>query len=459
MKKILFITLCLFVSVSAFATTDFEVIKTANTNIQKYSLKNGIPLYYVENTNNQVDAISICVKGGSFYLPKEMTGIEYALFSMMAKESRKYNVDKRSAIAYEKKANISALVNDNYSVLELSCINYYMEELLPLLTDSFMNPTYSAKSYETLMTSFNQSLQYEMNDPISLLSSKMKEDVFQNNSCPIRTTPTNESLQNMTIENMKKHHKSILDSRRIVVVAVGSIDPKVLVKKLNSSIGSIKAKKTELALTEPAAANFKGEPVVLTHPSVAGSGHIFRVVELPSYKDEDYAACCIAADIYSDTLFNIVRTKYGICYSPISAVGSMAFGTFAEEGLYMASNFTDFVQCIEEAREIMAKGQYIESVKEDGSYILSTIDSRLTGKKNSLINSLYSSNTTTSGLLWRYVRSLMNYDDITACDNEAEKYQAVTSSDVTRVFSKYWLSDNSRWCAVIGPELKETIKF
>ena len=41
-----------------------------------------------------------------------------------------------------------------------------------------------------------------------------------------------------------------------------------------------------------------------------------QVVSAPSVESDDYLPSLIAADMYNDLLFNVVREHYGVCYTP-----------------------------------------------------------------------------------------------------------------------------------------------
>lgn len=460
MKKILAAFCCIFFAVNVFAADNSlpEVIKGNNKDIYKYSLKNGIPVYYVENTENAVDAVSIVVKGGRTTLKPEQSGLEKALFTMMTKGSSKYSFEKRQQISYEKSASVYQSCGSGASILSVSCLNYYMDEMLPVLTDSFLNPAFTKPVYETMMTEFNQSIQSALNNPWGLLDYTVEKEAYKGHPYEAEISPNAESIGNITIDNMKKWHKTILDSRRICIVAVVSMKPEDLVKKLNSSLGSIKALKTELKEVEIPDVKISGEPVVLTHPSASGSGYIMNSFAAPSTVSEDYIPAALASSIYSTTVYNVVRTKYGACYTPGSSMnGSKA--NLGNEYLYMASNLKDFAKYMKKARNIMAKGKYVEKLNSDGSFEFSSIEDCLPGVKNQFINSIYSSNTTTTGRLSLYVSGLVVFDDITAYDTLMQRINAVSADDVLRVFDKYWVNGSKRWFAVVGPELESTISF
>lgn len=447
MKKVRFLfaaLCCVLFSSNAFAAPSSETVK-------EYSLKNGIPVYYIENTDNSIDDISIVVKGGRTFLKPEQSGLEKALFTMMCRGSSRYNYYKRQQICYEKSASIDHTEMDNASVLSLQAPNYYINDLLPVLTDGFMKPVYPKQVYEMMMTEFSQGIQSTYNDPWSLLRKTVSDYVYKGHPYETTTGATPDSLENITIAEMKKLHKSVLDSRRICVIAICRMDPEELVKQLNKSLGSIKALKTELPEVEVNDIEISGDTVVLTNPAATGSGYAAFAFQGPSMKNDDYLASSIAASIYSTTMYNIVRSKYGACYSTGSYVAESE-ASYGLEYFYMVSNLNEFKKAAEEARNIMASGKYVAKLNDDGSCEFSTIDSVLEGSKNSLINSIYGSATSTGGRAGLLCSALVDYNNLDAYNLMIDKIHAVNADDVVRVFNKYWIEKPMRLFAVVGPE-------
>ena len=464
MKKFRFLIAalcCMFVSVNVFAAPSAvlqpEEIQGRNAKIYKYSLKNGIPVYYVENKENAVDEVSIVVKGGRVTLKPEQSGLENALFTMMSLGSSHYSYQKRQQIKYEKSVDVSLEALDEATVLSLSCLNYYMDEMLPILTDSFMNPTFTKPVYDNMMTVFTQQVQATLNNPWSLLKYKMKEVSYKGHCFEADKNPTEESLKNITIDEMKKWHKSILDSRRIFVVAVTSKNPETIVNTLNSSIGTIKKQNTELQNVKIDEVNISGDTIVMTHPAATGSGYAARFFQTPLSSSDDYLAGVLASSIYTKIMYSIVRTKNGVCYSTGS--DSESSEGIGSEYLYMLSDFNNFAKYLKEARNIMASGKYVEKLNEDGTYVFAPISRMLPGAKNTLISSVYDGTTKTNGRVMQYISGIVYYDDITAYDTFVEKIHEITTQDILRVFKKYWVDQPARWIAVVGPELENVVSF
>ena len=79
-----------------------------------------------------------------------------------------------------------------------------------------------------------------LNDPSSMGFYYAEMLVYQNHPFSTSSAVLPESIDNITIPAMKKLHSQILDSRRISVVAVGSVDLQKLLVQLETTLGKIK---------------------------------------------------------------------------------------------------------------------------------------------------------------------------------------------------------------------------
>ena len=234
--------LCIIINFSAFAVTPEQ-----SGDIQLVTLSNGIPLYVKKNTANRKLALAVIVKGGTGYLTKDTSGLENALFSMMTYGSKEYSYDKLQQLAYQMNFSISPSSTREGSVLGMSCIDYYFDKVLPVFTDSFLNPSFNEEQYKILMTNYRQGLQQLTTDPESMLGYTLTQTVFKGHPYEVSSAVKPYSIDNITIENMRNLHNKDMDARRIMIVAVGNFDAAELAKKLNKTFGKIKQQTYEVS--------------------------------------------------------------------------------------------------------------------------------------------------------------------------------------------------------------------
>lgn len=426
--------------------------------IREYALSNGIPVYVKKNSENQLVSMYIVVKGGTALLTPDKSGLELALVRMMKSGSAQYTYEQLQALEYRTHADFFGFSQNEGSGLGIECIDYYLDDMLPALTDGFMHPAFGKTEYDTMMKDYHQKLQSTMNSPDSLCYYTLNRTVYKDH--PYETSPdaTPDSIGNISIDTMKNLHTKLMDARRISVVVVGNVSASGLIKKLDETLGKLPALENSFTVPEIPPVSVSGLPVVLTHQAAAGTGFMYQCFASPSVTSNDYIPACIAADMYSDVLYQIVREKYGACYTPASAVLSSraAIGLVM---LYRVSDPGHAVSYVQEARQLMDQGKLVTGKDAAGNYQYASISDRLESYKNIYINSRYSQMKTNSGVAGKLAASILQFGDPYTADTMIGKARSVTADDIIRVFDTYWVKGNSRWFAVVGPGAESSVHF
>jgi zinc protease len=432
---------------------------SSSRNVDRLALKNGIPVYVLRDAKSRIATVTIAVRGGTDRLTPETSGLEKALFSMMSDSSKGYSYAARKTISFDNQSSIGASCKVAGSYLSLSTIDSYLYDMVPVLTDGFVNPDFDEQLYSLLMTGYSQNVQYMLNDPQSILDYQMYKELYKGHPFEAQTSVTPDSIGNITIENMQTLHRKLLNAENIFVFASGNITPSKLVSELNKTLGTLASDKTEVyrphAVTP---AKVGGRNQVLTHPSAQGTGYAFRVFAGPTADSDDYIPSVIASNIYSTILFNVVRERHGACYTPSSTM-QLSRAPFGGEYIFKISDPANFVSYVQEARDYLASGKIIDSVGEDGTYVVSDVKDELESYKNSYIVSTYSGQRTAAAVAGQLVYNLLSYDDMAFSDRLDAKVLGLDAAAVVDAFKKYWCDADSQWWVMVGPELKDKVKF
>ncbi len=442
MKKIAYICI-LALTLASCATMQ----QKDTDNFEYYTLTNGIPLIVNKTDSSQIVSLQISVSGGSALINPEYSGLESALFDMMTMGSTSYSYDEIKQVRYETQGSIYSSSNQLGSILGLVSIDYYFDDLLPILIDGFLHPSFNEDEYTTLMTSLSQGLQYKMEDPNSFLSDLIVKTRYKGHPYETSSVATIESIENITIEAMKNHLESMHISDKISIVAVGNFDGKDLVNTLNKTLGRLQSSDFDVPEIPPASTG--GEAIVVGLESAQGSGYIAYTVPAPLPGSNDEIAFRIAADIYGEVLFNLVREHYGATYS-IGASYIYSKAPFGNVRVYKASDLENIVSYIEQAETLMADNKLISGKDDGGNFIYESIEDRLEGYKNTLINGQFYSSQTNAAISTQIISSMLMFDNPEHYKTFTERVRAVTTEDITRVFRTYWVNGEKQWFAVTG---------
>ena len=424
---------------------------------EKFTLQNGIPVYIKNNEESDLCAVYAVIKGGVEYLTPETSGLEAAVLNLMSMGSKNYSYEELKSFAYETQGGFSSYSINDGSVYGMSCISKYFDKTFARFADSFFYPEFSAREYEILMQGYRQNVAETMNDPSGIMFYYMNKIIYSGHPYEASTEVTQDSIENITLDAIKNYYPSLKDSRRISFVATGNIDSKKLFNVLDETFGNLKSLSVPLKPDSIPEIKISGAPVVFVHQAASGAGHALRVFASPKVDSPDYPVACLAANIFSDVLFNVVREKYGICYTPSSSISS-GDAPFGYEFLFRVSNFDQLSQAMTEARSFMEKGILISGKNKNGEYMTEPLEKRLQGYKNSYINRKYSTQATCRGVASRMAASLLQFGDIDSADTLTEIVKHCTAEQVVSSFKKYWLNESSRWFAVVGPDSEESVE-
>ncbi len=442
-------------SVSSDAS-DFAVQEQGG--VQQFTLENGIPVYIKENHSNRLVSLYVIVRGGTALLKPEYSGLEMALMRMMKSGSEKYSYSDLQDLLYRTHADFFGFAQTEGSGLGIECLDYYFDDLLMALADGFLHPAFGENEFTTMKKEYSQRLQSTLNDPSSLAFYTAVKSIYKNHPYETQPSVTLESIDNITIENMQNLHAKILDARRISIVVVGNIKASKIAKKLNTLFSSIPALEDNFILPEVKPVIMGDKNSVLANPSAAGTGFMIQCFTTPAVTDADYAAACLASDMYSDVLYQVVREEHGACYTPSSAVLSSK-APFGAVVLYRVSDLENASSYVREAQKIMESGKLIAGRNADNSFVFEQVSGRLESYKNMYINRKYAQMQTNSGVAGRIGGSIFQFGDAVSADAMVEKARAVTADDIQRVFEKYFVQGKKQWFCVTGPGDENKIKF
>lgn len=422
--------------------------------VKTFNLKNGIPVYVKYNPSYKVDSVNIVVRGGISHLTEETSGLEASLFNMMALSSEKYNKASRDLLQYKTESGIGVYSKVAGTALCLSVIDDYLYDMLPVFTDGFLHPSFEQSVYENMMTDYEQSVQSTLNSPSSFLSYEINRELYKNHPFKTKATVKPESLQNITIENMRNLHSKIMNAADMFIVAVGCLDGQKLVSALNKTIGNIewneenKSKDLDIPPLQ-----IENDVHVLSMDSARGTGYVSRVFASPVAADDDYIPAVLAASIYSDILYNLVREHYGACYTPSSFV-PISRAPLGMEYLYSLSDPVNFVKYMEEARSYMAMGKFVEPSNKNTVYRITDIKDHLESYKNKYYISTYSEEQTAGSVAANIIYNQMSYGDMFYNKKLDVQVKNVTAEQIIRVFKKYWVDAPCQWWVMVGPDFK-----
>ncbi len=410
------------------------------------TLSNGIKLFVKRNRTNRVLNLKLVVLGGASAVPPAKAGLDGMTLALLSRGSAAYDYPTILDAEYRSSSSISYSAGYDYSSYDLNCIDTYLPELLDIYLDGFLRPSLRPERFEDVRNEAAQAREARMGDPDQRARYLGTQAIFSGHPYASDPAGTPESLESITLEDIRAHHGSLLNADRIFLAAVGDFDVDALAAKLETALGGIPRKGPVSPVSAPPSTS--GPPILEAHPASEGVAYIQGYFRIPGRQDRDYVPFALAADMLDDLMFNVVREKYGACYS-VGAVFRPAAASYGILWIYQASDIEGIRKYVKEAADYLTAGKLIRSKDPGtGQYVLASVEDRLPAYRNKYVNAVFANQRTNSDIAAQVVRSVVYAGDPADYLRTPDRITAVTPADIRRVYKTWFLDQTFRWVIV-----------
>jgi len=454
--RMVFTLTFLFFTASCAHNSGFiaENLKT----FHEFKLKNGIPVVVKTSGQSRLRSIVLTLQGGKGLISDGKAGIDNVTQNLMKMESEKYPEVSRRAILKKSSTAIGTGDAIDFSTYYLKTIDSYFDETFDLYADLFLNPVFSEKYFDEIITNMKNSYRSDLTDGYARNSRALNLDFFKNH--PYLSYLYNiETLENISLENVKEFYRQNYAASRIAIFAAGDFDINDLKKKLNNSFGNLE-KGTPFDTPEK---NFEVQeiPPLILDPYIELKKEVSYVRgNFPTVPvtHPDHWAIIIASNILSDILTNIIRTKNSMVYS----VWANTYGkksNYASISAYRTNDPVKVIDLITKSINIAASGKCLSPYKGDGGlddYV--PISEGLGFYKASSSTKYFSGLRTNSAIVSQMAGSYVRTGDYTSYLKTMDRINAVTPEEVKTAISKYFKNNKIWWAVTAHPDVIEELK-
>ncbi len=443
---------------SAKATNQVKVNSFMKANmplISEHTLDNGIKVIVKKQNSNRIFTMNVIYKGGLPLLPKGKDGIEALTLSNMLRGSKNYSYDDIMRISFENSSAMSASASIDYSSLNLSTIDKYWDDMLTMFSDAILNPKFDEKQFELVKKATQKSIKEKMSDPMTVLVDSLHQHTFADHPYLAQMNGTEESLNVITLEDLKNWYTEKLTADRMMIVAAGNFNPKKLVAQLNKTIGKIPVK--HISIPEVKKLEMTQACYTVEFPTSKGIAYIRGDYNIPSMDSKDYAVLqFINYSLLRDLIFEVVRTQNAACYSVWAGIHGFktSYGSFTvfktDKPTLAKTSYDEAIAILASGKAINLKAQGIKTnegrVTESSGPKYAPIEENLETYKAKFINGFYSDQVTNSAAAAQIAYSQIYYGNSYEYLKFIDKVNAITAEDIVRVANKYLVNGTVSWC-------------
>ena len=201
------------------------------------TLPNGLQLVIVEDPHHlPLVSYRLAFRTGAADDPTDMPGLTAVMTDMLNEgtetRSSKQIADEVARIG----ASLSAGTTSDYTTVSASALSMYGDQVLDLLTDIALHPTFPASEFALIKQNRKQGLIQQRAQAAFLANERLARTLFgQHPYSRVSTTP--EALDAMTREKLIAFHRSMFIPNNAVLIVVGDVKRDAITKRVNELFG------------------------------------------------------------------------------------------------------------------------------------------------------------------------------------------------------------------------------
>jgi zinc protease len=290
---------------------------------------NGLKVIVKSRPKARTLAVGLFLRGGSSNLTAANAGIEALLLNVATDASARFPRQQLRTELARMATSISSGTNLDYSVLSLACLRENFDRSWDVFADVALHPALTPEDTELEKSHMITSLKSNQDDPDNFLQTLQAQAAFAGHPYENPPEGTPASLQKLTAADLRAYHQKIMQTSRLLLVAVGDFDLADLRAKVTKTFGQVPRGAYVSAPARPF--SFAAPGIVVTQRALP-TNYIQGIFAAPPFTSSDTDALLVATTILNDRLFEEIRVKRQLSYAPSAFFwtrGAPAGGVYA----------------------------------------------------------------------------------------------------------------------------------
>lgn len=267
----------------------------------------------IRKTPKEVISVKLYVKGGTANYPKEKEGIESLALSMAVNNGTKTKDKVAFNDAAEKiGTSFGSMSSLDYGNMSMTCLKPYWEASWSLFADAVLNPAFDAKEFEQEKEKAISNAKQRESDADQSLRMIAMDETFKGRNYAKQTMGSVESLNKLTVDDVKKYYAQLIGKNRCYLVVVGDVSEADITTKIRTTFskmanGTAPVAENKLLIT-------KGSEVIVDRD--IATNYLMGIMSAPSSSTDQGIQMDLAMQMLYDRFFVELRTKRSLSYAP-----------------------------------------------------------------------------------------------------------------------------------------------
>jgi len=213
------------------APVSFDIARPFET-----TLDNGLRVIVFENQRLPLVSYRLAFQSGDVHDPEGHTGMTSAMASMLSEGTRNYSSRQLAEKIERLGASVSASASDDFTVLAASALSLYGSEILQLMAEMALRPTFPESELDLYRRNMIEHLKFQRSQPGFLANEQAARLIFGSHPYS-KVSPKADDIEKLDRQTLADFHASMLVPNNAMFIAVGDVNAEELVKELNEQFG------------------------------------------------------------------------------------------------------------------------------------------------------------------------------------------------------------------------------
>ena len=295
------------------------------------TLANGLSVVFVEQGSLPLVSLRLAFPTGDAFDPPELPGLTDTLTNMLVEgtETRTSRQIAEEVARYG--ATLSAGASADYTTVAASCLSSFTNEVLELLADVALRPSFPENELALTKTNAQQNLIAQRAQPSFLATEAVARVIFGEHPYAV-VSPTPESIEAMTRERLLAEHRARFLPNDAVLFIAGDVRRDQLLARVEELFGGWQRGRSEQPRFGPLPTRDERTAYVVNRPGSAQTNIVVANLGL-TRTDPDYFPILVMHTILGGTasarLFMNLREEKGYTYGAYTQLDARRYaGSF-----------------------------------------------------------------------------------------------------------------------------------
>ncbi|HVF27610.1 MAG TPA: pitrilysin family protein [Pyrinomonadaceae bacterium] len=292
---------------------------------------NGLRVLVKRRAGSQTVVAGLFLRGGARNVTAQNAGIETLMLDASTEASARFPRERMRAELSRLGTSISYGINYDYSALTMGTTRVNFDRSWEMFTDVALKPSFTPEDVGRVRNRLIISLSDDNDTPDSYLQVVQARVAYAGHPYLNNPQGTAESVGRVSVEDLRRFHKEVMQTSRLLLVVVGDLDAQQLRQRIAASFGKLPR------------GNYQPEPLPqlsFPTPSVEvvqrglKTNYVQGTFAAPPINAPDIHPMRVASSILRDRVFYEVRTKRNLSYAPDAFLASQGANI---GGIYVTS--------------------------------------------------------------------------------------------------------------------------